>query len=40
MPCILRVALMGLVLLVGAGCGLQPASDPPRYGNFKSGGNA
>lgn len=36
---ILRIALMGL-LLGGAGCGLQPADTPPRYGDFRSGGNA
>jgi hypothetical protein len=40
MPRILCIGLMGLLLLGGAGCGLQPAGDPPRYGDFKSGGNA
>lgn len=37
---ILRIALAGLLLIGAAGCALRPAGDPPRYGDFKSGGNA
>ncbi len=38
---ILRLALTSLLLLGGASCGIvQPASTPPGYGSFRSGGPA